>query len=558
MAAKYRQHLDDLRLAFPQPVSDRFHDSYFVFSILRALDAVDEMKSELPWLGTVEPADFAAAEKKELPPAPRKLEEVIPVLVDHLQGMFIWGHPRSQVNVVPPPSIASVIGVLLAAIYNPNLVSEESSRKIALAEAEVAAMTARLVGYDPARAAGLFTFGGTGANLYGAKIGLEKAIPGAQENGLSSPAVILSSDQSHYARYNIAGWLGVGEKNSRSVPTSLDNAIDLEALEGALREELAAGRKIACILATMGTTDAFGIDDLAGIVEVRDRLAAEFSLPSSPHVHADAVIGWAWSTFNDYDFEANPLGFRGRTVRALARACDRIRHLELADSIAIDFHKTGFAPYMASLFLVKNRADLAHITRPRSKMPYLYQTGEYHPGQATLETSRSGTAPLAALANLLLFGKDGFRALLGHLVEMAEVLREELEAHAFTTVLNGENVGAVTLFRAYPDDVDPWHVKERERADPKYADRLELHNRFNRRLFERLTEEALDGDGVFLSLTDCYRMSDYGQPINALKSYILSPFADEVHVRQLVLKVLEVRAAVQREVADRAAKGTAS
>ena len=34
------------------------------------------------------------------------------------------------------------------------------------------------------------------------------------------------------------------------------------------------------------------------------------------HVHADAVIGWPWSVFNDYDFEANSLGFRPRTVHA--------------------------------------------------------------------------------------------------------------------------------------------------------------------------------------------------------------------------------------------------
>ena len=33
---------------------------------------------------------------------------------------------------------------------------------------------------------------------------------------------------------------------------------------------------------------------------------------------------------------------------------------------------------------------------------------------------------MAALANLLLLGKEGFRTLIGHAVEMAEVLREEI------------------------------------------------------------------------------------------------------------------------------------
>ena len=51
MATPYRDILDKVRLAFPQPVSDPIHDSYFVHSIMRALDQVDALKTELPILG---------------------------------------------------------------------------------------------------------------------------------------------------------------------------------------------------------------------------------------------------------------------------------------------------------------------------------------------------------------------------------------------------------------------------------------------------------------------------------------------------------------------------
>ncbi len=44
MAPRYRELLESLRQAFPQPVSDPVHDAYFVFSILRALDQVDALK----------------------------------------------------------------------------------------------------------------------------------------------------------------------------------------------------------------------------------------------------------------------------------------------------------------------------------------------------------------------------------------------------------------------------------------------------------------------------------------------------------------------------------
>ena len=202
--------------------------------------------------------------------------------------------------------------------------------------------------------------------------------------------MVFVSDTGHYCATNIVGWLGIGTNNLVTIPTTHDNEMDLVHLEEATRQALANGKKIAAIIATLGTTDAFGLDDLERIAALRDTLVDEFQLDYRPHIHADAVIGWAWSVFNDYDFEENALGFRPRTIRALAGACRRIRHLSLADSIGIDFHKTGFAPYISSLVLVKNQGDLDLVKRHPEQMPYLYHFGDYRPGMFTLETSRSG------------------------------------------------------------------------------------------------------------------------------------------------------------------------
>ena len=540
----YYARLARIREAFPVPVSDRMHDAYFVFSILRALDQVDAMKSEVPLLGKPQVLDYTAAEQATLSEEGRSVEEVAGLLVGALEGMPIWGHPRTQINVVPPPSIPSIIGALLPAIYNPNLVSDDTSYGVALKEAAVAAMTSRLVGYDAARSAGVFTFGGTGTTLYGAKLGIEKAFPDAMDVGVRGDGVILASAQSHYCRLNVAGWLGLGERNVVEVPTHLQNDIRIDRLEAAARAALAEGRRIVALVATMGTTDAFGVDDLDAVVDLRDRLVEEHRLDYRPHVHADAVIGWAWSAFNDYDFEQNALGFRPRTVRALAAACRRIASLHRADSIGIDFHKTGFAPYISSLFLVRERADLELLVRGRDEMPYLFQSGERHPGVYTLETSRSGGGVLAAYGSLQLLGRVGLRVLLGHLVEMAELLREHLEGHRSTVVLNDDGVGTVTVFRAYPDGVDTWSIKERERTDPAAREELLRHNEYNRRLFRHLYDRAMRGEGVHISMTDCYRETDYGEPMVGLKSFILSPFIDEQYVRQLVDDVLAARRAI--------------
>ena len=537
----YRDILQNIRLAFPQPTSDPIHDSYFVHSIMRALDQVDALKTHLPMLGHVVPGNFEEARETALPDAMSSVEDVTAELIGYLRGMTIFGHPRTQQNVIPPTTIPSVIGVLLASLYNPNISWDEYSRLVALAEVEVVAMTTKMVGYDAEKASGVFTFGGTGTTLYGVKLGLEKACPGTMQKGTPEEAVVFVSDAGHYCATNIVGWLGMGTNNLVTIPTTYDNEIDLTQLEQAAREALTKGQRIAAIIATLGTTDAFGLDDLESIIALRDRLVDEFQLDYRPHVHADAVIGWAWSVFNDYDLEGNPLEFRPRTVRALAGACRRIRHLSLADSVGIDFHKTGFTPYISSLVLVKNREDLNLVKRHPEQMPYLYHFGEHRPGMYTLETSRAGTGPLAALANLRLFGEQGLQVIIGHIVEMTQLLREHLEGHAGTTVLNRDNFGTVTLFRAYPEAVDTFSIKRQEFEDAAYRESLRTHNEYNRKIFDYVHSEAMEGRGVVISTTECYRQTTYQEPIVALKSYILSPFVDETDVKTVVDKVLEAR-----------------
>ena len=181
------------------------------------------------------------------------------------------------------------------------------------------------------------------------------------------------------------------------------------------------------------------------------------------------------------------------------------------------------------------------MTRSAEQMPYLYHFGEHRPGMYTLETSRAGTGPLAALANFRLFGEQGLQVVVGHIVEMAQLLREHLEGHEGTTVLNRDNFGTVTLFRAYPPGVDTFAIKRQEFGDPAYRETLLAHNEYNRDIFRYVHSEAMAGRGVVVSSTDCYRRTRYQEPIFALKSYIQSPFVDESDIEVMVAKILEAR-----------------
>jgi hypothetical protein len=50
-----------------------------------------------------------------------------------------------------------------------------------------------------------------------------------------------------------------------------------------------------------------------------------------------------------------------------------------------------------------------------------------------------------------------------------------------------------------------------------------------------------------LSLTECYRPTAYGEPVVALKSFILSPFVDEENVQAVVQNLLQAREHIGHE-----------
>ncbi len=572
MRQNYKEILENLKTYFPSPVSNPIMDGYFVHTISHFLDHVDKLKCVAPVLGIelekclectlhnvdrerlpmlcgakpgVKPGNIS---DQTFPEEVCSVEEVTELLADYCKGMTIWAHPNIQLNVTPPTTISSIIAFIAAAIYNPNIIWDEASARFADAEIQSVAMLSDLIGYDPKQSGGVFTFGGTGTVLYGCKLGIEKMFCGrTMVDGIREDVKIVASESSHYSRLNVASWLGVGTKNLVTIPTTHENEMSLVKLEDYLRHAFETREKVAVIIATLGTTDAFGIDDLAAIVRLRDELASEYGLEHPPHIHADAAIGWTWAVFRDYDFKNNPLGFHARTMRWLSDSLLRINGLHTADSIGIDFHKTGYAPYISSAFLVRDRKELTILSRAPEQMPYLYQFGYYHPGIYTLETSRPGTGALAALANIRLLGKQGYRVLIGHLVEMAQMLRERLESYPFINVLNDHNYGPVTLFRVYPDGVDAKETFKRELTDPDYKEQLKENNAYNYRIFILIHERAMRGEGVLLSWTDAYRHADYqdGAPIAAIKSFIMSPWTDLNSVDTVASQVLEARMLVE-------------
>jgi L-2,4-diaminobutyrate decarboxylase len=81
---RYRRLLSSLREAFPAPVSNPVHDGCLSFSMLRALDQVDRLKSQAPILGDPREPDFESAGQARIAEDGLTLEAVMPLLVECL------------------------------------------------------------------------------------------------------------------------------------------------------------------------------------------------------------------------------------------------------------------------------------------------------------------------------------------------------------------------------------------------------------------------------------------------------------------------------------------
>ena len=149
----------------------------------------------------------------------------------------------------------------------------------------------------------------------------------------------------------------MGQDKLIRVKTNLDSSIDLLDLRTKMQDVIIQGGLPIYIVATTGTTDALGIDDVKEIKNTAQELADLYGVRRA-HIHADSALGGFFAFFNDYDFTMNPLEFSPIVTQALLPIRHKMLNLNLADSLCFDFQKLGQTPYLTSLYLVKDAADL--------------------------------------------------------------------------------------------------------------------------------------------------------------------------------------------------------
>lgn len=462
------------------------------------------------------------------------MEEIVNKLIALSDGHPY--HTRNFVtNVLPMASIPGIIGLLTTSILNGNNLWDVYGPAAAEAEVKVISMMSKLVGYDYTKSWGYTTWGGQGAVFSGLRLAIAKQFPNAKEEGVPNNLYCFASENAHYSLLKSVEATGIGSNHLIRVKAGSDFAMDITDLQEKMEAVIQKGGIPIYVVATTGTTDSFGIDDVKSIKEITTELEKKHQLKPI-HIHADSALGRFYSLFANYDFTNNPLSFEKDVLEGLMQINERMQYISIADSLCFDFQKLGQTPYLTSLFLVKNGESLGLLDLEEFETPYVGNRGygSYHTGY-TLECSRMGSS-IAIYAALLAFGVEGYQQILANYVRVNIAFRKMLKERIPNMgITNEKNIGPITTFRIYQDTVQ-WDLEQSGQAT---TEQINLTNELNYELFEILGQQREDvffGDTKKQCLVDVSD-SDERLPIYVSKLFSISPYTEVEHLDHMITAI---------------------
>ncbi|MEZ6136352.1 MAG: pyridoxal-dependent decarboxylase [Pirellulaceae bacterium] len=482
-----------------------------------------------------------ASVNPEIHVLPGNLKDARDSIFPYFWGTDSWNNPLHLENVRGPANHASLIGAIACLLKNPNLCTDRYSQRSNELEVKAITALANLIYYHTQEPWGVFTIGGTISNFYGAKIGIEKVLPGAMQNGLGGQRVVgICSEASHYSNLTVAGWLGIGTNQLLKVPTDENLAMRLDLLEQELERSYQAGTKVAFVVATFGTTDGFGIDDVAGIREIIETVARRHA-QTVPQLHVDAAVGWALSFLAEYATDSNPLEFSPALLDIVRRVQQHCEGFRVADSVTIDFHKMGRGHYPSSAFIVNRREDLQYLARSVSDTPYFSDADwRRDPALFTLECSRPGLGPYSVMASLNGIGLTGWRMLVARSLELAERLKCGLEKIEYCRVLNRHTPGASVNWWVLPKGRNAEQIFQQTIRGELSIEQRQRYFGEIRQMYQK-RERGLDpATDARLGFTTSFGYRPHQVDIPAWKAVLFNPMTTDEIVDRVVASVEEL------------------
>ena len=252
-----------------------------------------------------------------------------------IKNSFNPVHPGSLAHLDPPPLIFSILGDLIAAGLNNNLLAYELSPTISLLEDSLCKWFSKKLGFSN-KSGGIAASGGTLSNL-------NALVAARNKCGLASDpdAVFLVSEDAHSSFVKCSKIMGLSDKSLIKVPTDERGCMDLCHLKELIRKCELENKKIFSIVATLGTTIMGAIDPIEGI--------AEICKEKDIWLHVDGSIGGIFAISNIQ--------------------IDGLNNLNLANSITINPQKILGITKTSSLLLVSNIDYL--INTFNTGLPYI-------------------------------------------------------------------------------------------------------------------------------------------------------------------------------------------
>jgi len=411
-----------------------------------------------------------------------------------------WEAPESVENVVTMPTDPAICGMMLGAMVNANLVHYEYAEMAIELEHSVIRQMATQVGWNPERATGIFTQGGTFCNLYGYLLGIRKNMPLAREFGLEHGLDyrIINSQGGHYSNTTNLSLLGVNlRRKTIRIRITDDNDMDMQDLERQLAACFQLGCVVPVIMLTMGTTDTFGVDRVKPVRDLCDQLCERYEITAKPHIHVDSAVGWPLFFFQEYNFEKNPLDINEPTLKGLYQNVERFREMRHADSFTVDFQKWGYVPYTSSLVMIREKDDLHSLEHDPENFTYFDKDTE---GQthlhSTIECSRGGAGMFGAAAALAHLGVEGYQLLVANSLQNAGYFRHHLAQAQGAKCVASANHGPSVGFRLYDPalipDAEAEFAAELILEKPEaWEERVFRNARYHRAVFKRREKAAL-------------------------------------------------------------------
>ena len=375
------------------------------------------------------PADLEKLFDEPLPEKGIALEEILARFRDDIAANAMGvPSPRYFGQFNPTPLPIGVWADALASMLNQNAGAWRNGPTSAMIEARVIRWLCDLMNYGP-QSFGTLASGGSEANLIALKCARDSVAANIKDRGVRTAAgdlVIYASDQCHYSIDKSADILGLGREGVRKIPTDDEFHIILDALREAIAKDRKAGLVPCCVVGVAGTTSSGAIDPLEPL--------ATIARENECWYHVDAAYG-------------GPLAFSPQHR-------DKLRGIELADSITFDPHKWMFVPFSCGATLVR---DGGRVLRDAFDMTPEYLSEDRGGADVEFDFFRYGQMGTRRFNSLKLWmaikfmGREGYAKSVERQIDLTKYLAQQIDAlKDFKRV--GEVETAVCCFRFLPED----------------------------------------------------------------------------------------------------------